>query len=119
MPSGYEVVRSEDCDRDLELVFDYLFATYRDLGEQALDAFERAEQRLLAIEGEINRLGAIPHQGTLAPLIMTGLRHVTKNSAVFYFIVDEAQRRVRVLGVFFGGQDHRAHILKRITGKST
>ena len=119
MPSGYEVVRSEDCDRDLELIFDYLFATYSELGEQALDAFERAEQRLLAIEGEINRLGAIPHQGTLAPLIMTGLRHVTKNSAVFYFIVDEAQRRVRVLGVFFGGQDHRAHILKRITGKST
>lgn len=31
MPSGFEVVRSEDCDHDLELIFDHLFAAYSEL----------------------------------------------------------------------------------------
>jgi plasmid stabilization system protein ParE len=116
VPSGFEVIRSEDCDLDLELIFDHLFAAYSELGDPVRDAFVRAERRLLEIEGEIDRLGRVPYQGTLDPRIMDGLRHVTKNSAVFYFIADEAERRVRVLGVFFGGQDHRAHILRRIAG---
>lgn len=116
MPSGFDVVRSAHCDTDLELIFDHLFAAYRDLGDPVPDAFDRAAQRLWGIEGEIDRLGDVPHQGTLEPKIMDGLRHVTKNSAVFYFIVDDADQRLYVLGVFFGGQDHRAHILKRITG---
>jgi len=47
---------------------------------------------------------------------MDRLRHVTKNSAVFYFIVDDVERCLRVLDVFVGGQDHRAHILRRISG---
>lgn len=114
MPSGFEVVRSEDCDHDLELIFDHLFAAYSELGDPVRDAFERAEQRLLEIEGEIQRLGHVPYQGSLDPRIMDGLRHVTKNSAVLYFVVDEDERRVRILGVFFGGQDHRTHILRRI-----
>ncbi len=116
MPSGFDVVRSEHCDLDLELIFDHLFAAYRDLGDPVPDAFGRADQRLRGIEGEIERLGDVPYQGTLEPKIMDGLRHVTKNSAVFYFIVDDAERCLRVLGVFFGGQDHRAYILRRIVG---
>ena len=114
MPSGFDIVRSERCDTDLELIFDHLFAAYCELGDPVPDAFDRAVQRLRGIEGEINRLGEVPYQGTLPPSIMDGLRHVTKNSAVFYFIVDDAEQRLRVLGVFFGGQDHRAHILRRI-----
>ena len=114
MPSGFEVIQSEQCDRDLELIFDHLFAAYSELDDPVRDAFARAEQRLLEIEGEIQRLGHVPYQGSLDHRIMDGLRHVTKNSAVFYFVVDEDERRVRILGVFFGGQDHRTHILRRI-----
>jgi toxin ParE1/3/4 len=116
VPSGFEVVRSEQCDRDLELILDHLFAAYCELGDAVPDAFNRSAQRLRGIEGEIDRLGDVPYQGTLASKIMGGLRHVTKSGAVFYFVVDEGERRVRVLGVFFGGQDHRAHILRRIVG---
>lgn len=116
MPSGFEVIRSERCDLDLELIFDHLFAAYRDLGDPVEDALARAEQRLQGIEDALERLGDVPHQGTLVPRIMDGLRHVTKNNPVFYFVVDDAKRRLRVLGVFFGGQDHRGHILRRIAG---
>lgn len=116
MPSGFEVVRSDPCDLDLELIFDHLFAAYRDLGDSAEDALLRAERRLQGIEDALERLSDVPHQGTLAPRIMDGLRHVTKDNVVFCFIVDDAERSHRVLGVFFGGQDHRGPVFHRIAG---
>ena len=45
---------------------------------------------------------------------MEGLRFVEKRRAVFYFLIDERHREVRVLSIFFGGQDHRQHMLERI-----
>ena len=114
MPSGFSVVRSVRCDEDLELIFDHLFSAYRELGDPVETAFERAVERLREIEEELARLGDVPFQGTLEPRIMDELRHVTKDRAVFYFMVDEVGQVVRVLGVFFGGQDHRRHILSRI-----
>lgn len=48
---------------------------------------------------------------------MERLRHVTKYRAVFYFTTDETNETVRVLGVFFGGQDHRRHLLARIASE--
>ena len=111
---GYRVLRSAACDADLETIFNYLFGTYQDLGDTPAEAFERAEQRLRGIEDAIETLGNVPLQGTLVPAIMEGLRHVTKDRAVFYFLVDESAQELRVLSVFFGGQDHRSHLLARI-----
>lgn len=116
MPKGYSVHRSQSCDADLEVIFDHLFGAYCDLGDSVEESLMRAAARLRNIEDALERLGDVPQQGTLEPRIMAGLRHVTKENAVFYFIVDEAAREVRVLGVFFGSQDHRRHILKRIGG---
>ncbi len=59
-------------------------------------------------------LGNVPFQGTLEPSIMEGLCYVAKGRAVFYFLIDERHREVRVLSIFFGGQDHRRHMLERI-----
>lgn len=114
MPTDYKVLRSAACDADIEIIFDFLFGAYRDLGDPVREALDRAAHRVRGIEDALARLGDLPFQGTLVPQIMDGLRHVTKDSAVFYFVVDEAQAEVRVLGVFFGGQDHRRHILRRI-----
>lgn len=112
MRKGYSVHRGLSCDADLEIIFDHLFGAYCDLGDPVEESLTRAAERLRVIEDALERLGDVPFQGTLGPKVMAGLRHVTKDNAEFYFLVNEAVREVRVLGVFFGGQDHRRHLLK-------
>ena len=114
MPGSFEVVRSTQCDADIEAIFGHLFEAYSALGEDPDEAFERAVNRVRGIEDAFDQLGGIPFQGTLAPRILDGLRYVTKDRAVFYFVTDEAERQVRVLAVFFGDQDHQRRILDRI-----
>ena len=60
-------------------------------------------------------LGRAPFQGTLWPDLLLDLRWVTKNRAILYFQVDEPAAVVRVLAVFFGGQDHRMRMLLRLS----
>ncbi len=43
------------------------------------------------------------------------MRHVTKNKVVFYFQIQELQKVLRLLAVFFGGQDHQRHMLRRLS----
>ncbi|WP_299616115.1 type II toxin-antitoxin system RelE/ParE family toxin [uncultured Tateyamaria sp.] len=117
MPKGYNVFRSSACEADIEAIFDHLFQSYCDLGDPVEDALNRAAVRVRGIEDTLAGLGEVPFQGTLMPHILDGLRHVTKDNAVFYFIADEARAELRVLAVFFGGQDHKRHILRRILGR--
>lgn len=109
----FEVVRSRDSDRDLEIVFDHLAETYRALGDPVAVALERAAARVRAIEDAMESLGRAPFRGTLRADLLSGLRQVTKDRAVFYFRVDQAAGQVRILAVFFG-QDHGAHMLRRL-----
>ncbi len=115
---AYEVLRSEASDRDLEAIFDFLFDAALGFGESPADAYNRAAVRIEAIESAIEALGAAPHQGTLRPDLLPGLRSVTKERAILYFDVDDEARRVRVLAIFFGGQDHRRAMLLRLLGRS-
>ena len=117
MPKRYSVYRSLACDTDLEIIFDHLFDAYCELGDPVEDALTRAAERLRGIEDALEGLGEVPFQGTLEPQIVADLRHVTKDNAVYYFLVNEAEDELRILGVFFGGQDHRQHIIKRITNE--
>ncbi|MDE1994609.1 MAG: type II toxin-antitoxin system RelE/ParE family toxin [Rhizobiaceae bacterium] len=114
----YEVVRSVASDRDLGLILDHLVNSYMTLGDPPADAFERAAQRIRSIEADMLALARTPHQETLRPELGPGLRHVTKNHAVFYFDVDDDNRRVRILAIFFGGQDHVRHMLARLSVRS-
>jgi toxin ParE1/3/4 len=114
---AFEVLRSADGDRDLVLIFDHLLESYTALGDPPSDAAERAAARIRAINADMQTLGKAPYQGTLMPEIFPGLRHVTKNRAVFYFHVDEQQRLVRVVAIIFGGQDHLRHSMRRLGGK--
>lgn len=111
---GYRVERALDTDRDLEAIFDFLRETYQNFGEEPGDAFDRAALRIEAIEADMLALGDLPHQGTLRRELFDGLRSVTKNRAIFYFVPDDAARVVRVLAIFFGGQDHQRAMLKRL-----
>ncbi|MEO0410516.1 MAG: type II toxin-antitoxin system RelE/ParE family toxin [Pseudomonadota bacterium] len=117
---AYDFVRTRDSGRDLELVFDHLFETYLAAGETDRDAYKRASSRLCSIEADMEALADVPHQGTRRPDWRTNLRHVTKDSAIFYFEVFGDKRLIRVLAVFFGGRNHVRHMLFRLgLGDST
>ena len=111
---AYRVERSADTDRDLGLIFDFLVEAARSFGEPLEEALDRAEARILVIEEGMLRLGSAPHQGRLLPDLGEGIRAVTKDRAIFYFSVDDDEDRLRVLAVFFGGQDHQARMLLRL-----
>ena len=103
-----------DAERDFELIFDHLFNAYEDFGEPRADAFERAVQRVERIRTAAEGISRAPHRGTLREDIAAGLRHVTVDRAVFWFDLDDATKTVRILAVFFGGQDHVRHMLARL-----
>ena len=111
---AFEVVRSRASDRDLEAIFDHLAATYQAFGDTLAEALDRAAARVRAIEDDMERLGRTPFQGTRREELRPSLRQVTRNRAIFYFEVDEAAEELRVLAVFFGGQDHVAQMLRRL-----
>lgn len=111
---AWTVERSAASDRDLELIFDFLHGVGLDLGEAAPDAFDRAAKRIQAIETAMERLGAVPFQGTLRPELGPGIRQATRDRAIFYFVLDEAAERLHVLAIFFGGQDHQRRMLLRL-----
>jgi toxin ParE1/3/4 len=46
------------------------------------------------------------------------VRYLTIDRAIYGFDVDKAARKVRILAIFFGGQDHVRHMLVRLLGKS-
>ncbi len=91
-------------------------AAYIGLGDSVETAFKRAHARVQRIKAEMRDLARTPHQGTLHPHILPGLRNVTKDRAIFYFTVDDERAIVRVLAVFYGGQDHQRAMLLRAAG---
>lgn len=115
---AYKVTRAADVALDLELIFDFLVEAAEGFGEDTETAFRRAEQRLGEIEVGMEGLGDVPHQGTLRPHLGDRIRNVTKGRAVYYFEADNDRQVVRVLAVFFGGQDHDARILLRLFNQS-
>jgi plasmid stabilization system protein ParE len=112
----FSVEFAAPAERDLELIFQFLMQSYLDFGEERSRAYTRAAERVAAIVRAGIALGAAPHQGTLRAELQTGLRSVTKGRAIFYFEVSDEKKLVRVLAVFFGGQDHQRAMLKRLRG---
>jgi toxin ParE1/3/4 len=112
----YTVERASDADRDLDEIFEFLIESYAKFGEDVGTAIDHAAERMQKIHDSMQSLGDVPHQGTLMPQILPGLRSVTKDRAIFYFTVDDGKRTLKVLAIFFGGQDHRRRMLKRLLG---
>ena len=105
---------SAEAERDFELIFDHLFDSYRSLGERREDALDHAAARVLEVRSAANRILTAPHRGESHDDILPDLRHLTIDRAIYWFDVDEARRTVRVLALFFGGQDHVRHMLLRL-----
>jgi len=116
MPA-YAVEFAAEVGRDFELIFDYLESSYSSFGESPEEAVLHAAARLEAIRLAAAKLGDAPYRGTLHPEMMPNLRHVTIDQAIYWFLVDEHVLTVRVLAIFFGGQDHVRRMLARLLQK--
>lgn len=111
---AFQIERSRQADRDLRAIFDFLFESGLSFGEAPPEAFARASKRIVAIEKALHHLAKAPYQGTLHPELLPGLRSVTKERAIIYFLLDDARETLRILALFFGGQDHQRAMVKRI-----
>ena len=105
---------SADAERDFELIFDHLRRSYLDFGESLESALDRAEARVLEIRAAADRILTAPHRGQRHDDILPGARHLSIDRAIYWFEVDETVRTVRILAVFFGGQDHVRHMMIRL-----
>ena len=107
-----------EAERDFELIFDHLFEAYIGFGEPTSAAFERAATRVEQIRAAGEAIARAPHRGTLRESIAPGLRNVTVGRAVFWFDLAEDSKTVRILAVFFGGQDHIGHMVARLQDRN-
>lgn len=110
----YEIAFAEDAERDFELIFDFLIESYTGFGEAIDDAISHARSRLIDIHRDICDLANAPYRGTLHTDILPDLRHVTIGRTIVWFDIIEQSRTVRILAVFYGGQDHVRHMLTRL-----
>lgn len=112
----FEIEFSADAERDFELIFDHLFENYVAFGEDTQEALNHAARRVMAIRKAADRLASFPVRGTARDDILPGIRFVAIARAVYWFDLDQTARKVRILAVFFGGQDHIRHMLVRLIG---
>ena len=107
----FRIEFSAEAERDFALIFDHLFESYRGFGESVEAALDHCEDRIREIRQEADRLCAAPYRGERHDDLLPGLRHLTIDRAIYWFEVNEAEQRVRILAIFFGGQDHARHML--------
>ena len=110
----FRIEFSAESERDFALIFDHLFESYRSFGESVEAALDHCEDRIREIRQEADRLCAAPYRGERHDDLLPGLRHLTIDRAIYWFEVDTAEQRVRILAIFFGGQDHVRHMLTRL-----
>ena len=110
---AYRLEFTVEAERDFDLIFDHLLSSYLNFGESLESALDHAANRVLEIRGEAKRILSAPDRGQRPDDLLPGLRHLTLGRGIYWFDVDDVRRTVRVLGVFFGAQDHILHMVSR------
>ena len=105
---------SAESEHDFELIFDHLFESYVGFGESSEEALDHAAHRIMGIRQAADQLSTFPIRGTSRDDVLPGVRYLTIDRAIYWFDVDEAAKKVRILAIFFGGQDHVRHMLVRL-----
>ncbi len=115
---NWTIEYSEDAMRDLELIFQHLSDSYIDLGDAVSEAVDRAAVRIDRILGQAERIGAVPHGGESHDDLLSGLRHLTLDQAIYWFEIDAERGVVRILAIFNGGQDYQRRMLVRLLSQN-
>ena len=111
---AYRLEFATSTERDFGLIFDHLLRSYLHFGESLESALDHAETRIVDIRAGADRILSAPYRGERHDDILPGLRHLAIGSAIYWFDIDEPRATVRVLAVFFGGQDHLRHMMARL-----
>jgi len=111
---GWRLEFATAAEADFALIFDHLFESYLEFGESRAEAFDHAVARVFQIRADAERILAAPHRGARQDDILLGARNVTIGKASYWFRVDDTERIVTVLAVFFGAQDQRRRMLVRL-----
>jgi toxin ParE1/3/4 len=109
---------SAAAERDLEALFYHLADSFVEFGSNRQEAAVQALDRVQHIRDTVERLAFAPHRGEAHGDLLPGLRHLTLERAIYWFLVDEEKGRVRVLAIFYGGQDHQRKMLLRLLSQS-
>lgn len=99
---------------DIDRIEDFLFEAATNRGERASRAALSARKRITSIIAAATALTRAPYQGTRCPDLGPQIRRATKDRAIFYFDLNEEAQVIRLLAIFWGGQDHDARILARL-----
>lgn len=110
----HRLVFSRSALADFSLIYDFLYESYLGFGHPAAEAAGKCETRLKAIRKNAENIARQPFQGTLHPELGENLRHVTIERAIYWFQIHEDEQQVRILAIFFGGQDHQRRMLVRL-----
>ena len=110
----FRIEFSAEAERDFSLIFDHLFESYLGFGESVEAALDHCEARIRDIRQEADRLASPPFRGEKYDDLLLGLCQLTIDRAIYWFYVDEAEQRARVLAIFFGGQNPTRHKLTRL-----
>lgn len=110
----WQIELSDLIASDLSSIEDFIFHSATSLGEPKARASEMADRRIRTILIDLGTLTRAPYQGTRCPELGQNTRRVTKDRAIFYYDLIEDRQVIRLLAIFFGGQDHDARILARL-----
>ncbi len=110
----YAVLRAANVGRDFARIRKHLIRSYREFGDPKAIATERANVRIGQAFDYMLTFATHPHRGTVHPEIRGRVRHVTAHQFVYYFVVDDDLAEVKILAVFFGGEDHLEQIAEHL-----
>ena len=111
---NWRIEFAAEAERDFALILDHLIDSYMSFGDTPAEATQRATQRLENILDDSLRIAAAPFRGQRHDDLLPGLRQLAFGKATFWFIVDDTEGLIRVLSVFFGGQDQQRRMLVRL-----
>lgn len=110
----WKIEVSEAAEGDLELLFYHLADSYVEFGSNRSEAAAQARTRVQIVFEMTERIASDPMRGERHDDWIPGLRHLTLEKGVYWYLVDEATQRIRILAVFYGGQDHQRRMLLRL-----
>lgn len=101
-------------EQDIALIFDHLTESYVGFGDAPALAAEHATDRVGKILDALERIATAPYRGKAHDDWLPRLRHLTLERAVYWYQLDAQSETIRVLAIFYGGQDHIRQMLLRL-----